>query len=128
MSHAAEFGRESGNEQIAEQIVFDYREAPLDSSDRLLCDYAVKLTLQPGDVTEADLASLRNAGFDDDALSIAVQVISYFNYINRIADGLGVDPEEWMSLKIDDWKARKGSGFKALFKPGAVSQNAQGIN
>ena len=41
----------------------------------------------------ADLAPLRAAGFDDDALTIAVQVVSYFNYINRIADALGVEPE-----------------------------------
>ena len=43
-----------------------------------------------------DLDSLRHYGFTDEQLSDAVQVISYFNYINRIADGLGVDLEEFM--------------------------------
>ena len=69
----------------------------LPSADRVLCDYAVKLTLSPGETGEADLDSLRHEGLDDEALTIAVQVIGYFNYINRIADGLGVDPEEWMT-------------------------------
>lgn len=62
-------------------------------------------------MNEADLLPLREAGFNDDALSIAVQVISYFNYINRIADGLGVDPEDWMTIRPDDWKERKYSDF-----------------
>ena len=92
-------------------MVFDYREAPLDPADRLLCDYAVKLTLTPGEVGPGDLDPLRAAGFDDDAITIAVQVISYFNYINRIADGLGVDPEPGMNPGLEEWKTRKGSNY-----------------
>jgi len=62
-------------------------------------------------VGEADLTLLRKAGFDDDGLSIAVQVISYFKYINRIADGLGVDREEWMTPTVEDWREKKGSDY-----------------
>ena len=54
--------------------------------------------LTPAAMTDADVARLRDAGFDDRAIHDATQVISYFNYINRIADGLGLPPEEW----IDD--------------------------
>ena len=43
-----------------------------------------------------DIDDLRQAGFTDRAIHDAVQVISYFNYINRVADGLGIDPEQWM--------------------------------
>lgn len=57
---------------------------------------------------ESDLVALREHGFDDPAITIAAQVIGYFNYINRIADGLGVDPESWMTLPLEEWKARKG--------------------
>lgn len=88
-------------------MVFDYREMDLPSADRVLCDYAVKLTLSPGETGEADLDSLRKEGLDDEALTIAVQVIGYFNYINRVADGLGVDPEEWMTPGPGEWRARK---------------------
>ena len=96
--------------------MFDYRTADPDPADRLLCDYAVKLTIAPGEVGEEDLVPLRAAGFDDDALTIAVQVIGYFNYINRIADGLGVDPEDWMTPGVEEWKDRKGREFESVFR------------
>jgi len=85
----------------------------LPSADRVLCDYAVKLTLSPGETREADLVSLRKEGFDDEAITIAVQVIGYFNYINRIADGLGVDPEEWMTPGLEEWRTRKADWEKS---------------
>ena len=108
-----DFGRESGNEELARQLVLDYREAPLEPADRALCDWAVKLTLRPGEMTEADVVGLREHGFDDDAITIAAQVVSYFNYINRIADGLGVDDEAWMTPAREEWRARKGRGREA---------------
>lgn len=61
--------------------------------DRALCDHAIKLTRVPGEVCEEDIQRLRDAGLDDRAISDATQTIAYFNYINRIADGLGVDPD-----------------------------------
>ena len=61
--------------------------------------YAEKLTLDPSAVTGRDVAWLRQAGHSDRAIHDAAQVISYFNYINRIADGLGVDLERWMPPK-----------------------------
>lgn len=62
-------------------------------------------------MTEADVIQLRNAGFNDEEISIATQVIAYFNYINRIADGLGVDDEPWMDLPKDEWHGKKGSRY-----------------
>lgn len=61
--------------------------------DRALCDHAVKLTRTPAEITQADIDRLRELGLSDQAISDATQVIAYFNYINRIADGLGVDLE-----------------------------------
>jgi alkylhydroperoxidase family enzyme len=75
----------------------------------------VKLTLAPGAMGSADVEGLRTFGFADDAISIAVQVISYFNYINRIADGLGVDAEDWMTPGPDEWQAEKGKGYESVF-------------
>jgi uncharacterized peroxidase-related enzyme len=63
---------------------------------RALCDYAVKLTAEPASVGRADADALRAHGWDDAAIHDAIQVISYFNYINRIAEGVGVEDEpEW---------------------------------
>jgi uncharacterized peroxidase-related enzyme len=56
----------------------------------------VKLTLTPAAMTEADIEELRGHGFSDEAIHDAVQVAAYFNYINRVCDGLGVDLEDSM--------------------------------
>lgn len=79
-----------------ERVVKDYREAGLDPADLALAAYADKLTRAPGQMTSADVEALRAQGFADEAIHDAAQVISYFNYINRIADGLGVDLEPEM--------------------------------
>ncbi|NUM39997.1 MAG: hypothetical protein HUU52_12845 [Armatimonadetes bacterium] len=58
--------------------------------------YAEKLTLSPGSIAEIDVARLKAAGWSDRAISDIVQVVGYFNYINRVADGLGVELEDDM--------------------------------
>ena len=61
-----------------------------------LCAYAEKLTREPRAMGEADVEGLRRVGLSDEAIHDAVQVVAYFNYINRVADALSVDPEpEW---------------------------------
>lgn len=74
----------------------DYRAADLAPGDRIMLDYAVKLTLHPSAMTRADLEGLREAGFDDDAIHEIVQIAALFNYYDRLADGMGIEPEpEW---------------------------------
>lgn len=75
-------------------MVRDFRSAPLAPADRALCELAVKLTGRQHEMAPADLDALRGHGFDDRALHDAVQVIAYFNYITRVADALGVEPED----------------------------------
>ena len=79
-----------------DQIARDWREAGLNQRDAALCDFAEELSLRPGSIGPGGVERLRQAGFDDRAIHDAAQVISYFNYINRLADGLGVAPEEWI--------------------------------
>jgi len=63
-------------------------------------------------MNERDVQRLREHGLDDPQIAIAAQVIGYFNYINRLADGLGVDDEEWMSrIDRNDWLANKGRDY-----------------
>lgn len=75
----------------------DWRDAPLGPADRALCELAEKLTATPGAIREADVEALRRAGFDDVAIHDAVQVVAYFNYINRVADAVHVDLEPEMT-------------------------------
>ena len=72
--------------------------------DTALCEYTEKLTSSPASVGAEDIARLREAGLDDQGISSATQVIAYFNYINRIAEGLGVPAEDWLE---SDGTARK---------------------
>jgi len=70
---------------------------------RALCDYAVKLTNLPSQVGREDADVLRAHGWDDIAIHDAIQVIGYFNYINRVADAVGIDDEpEWAGLDNDE--------------------------
>ena len=103
---------------MAEQLIIDYRQANLNAQERLLCDFAIKLTLTPADVDKSDTRRLKENGFTDEQITIATQVISYFNYINRIADGLGVDDEQWMSkISHDDWNRQRGKGYiKTIYR------------
>lgn len=59
-----------------------------------MLDYAVKLTRDPGAMTVGDARALRTAGFDDHAILDICQIVSYYNYVNRLADGLGIELEE----------------------------------
>ena len=61
-----------------------------------MLDFSVKVTDRPAASTSDDIAALRDAGFTDRAILDIVQVTGFFNYINRIADGLDVDLEDWM--------------------------------
>ncbi len=70
-----------------------WQAAPLTTAELAFCAYAEKLTLTPAQVNQADVEALREAGWSDREIHDGCQVIAYFNYINRIADGLGIDPE-----------------------------------
>ena len=64
--------------------------------ERALCEFADKLTRHPSRITAKDCQRLRTVGLSDRDILDAVEVIAYFNYINRVADGLGVHPEPEM--------------------------------
>ncbi len=74
----------------------DYRLAGLTRREVALLDFAVKLTKLPSGVRKDDLDALRRHGLSDEQLVDAVHCIGYFNFINRVLDGLGVDPEPSM--------------------------------
>lgn len=70
--------------------------ADLSPRERALCDFAVKLTHLAAEIDDADVEALRVQGLDDATISDAIQVISFFNYVTRVADGVGIEDEpEW---------------------------------
>lgn len=68
----------------------DYRTAPITEQERVMCDYVVKLTKDATQCGPADLDALRGVGFDDRGILQITLIASWFNYINRVADALGV--------------------------------------
>ena len=83
-------------DEYVHALAREWRSAPLSKADAALCAFAAKLTHTPSVMSPADLDELRSIGFDDYAIHDATQVIGYFNYINRVADALGVEPEDFI--------------------------------
>ena len=73
-----------------EALQTDYRSAEISAQDRTMLDYVVKLTKDATKVSPEDHAKLRAAGFDDRGILQITLIASWFNYINRVADALGV--------------------------------------
>ena len=84
------------DDDLAERIVDDYTTAGVSSKRMAMLDYASKLTKTPADMTEADVERLRSEGFTDTDILHIVDVVGYYAYANRIADGLGIPLEDWI--------------------------------
>ena len=79
---------------LVEALVTDYRAAPITDSEKAMLGYAEKVTRSPAAVRPKDVEALRHAGFSDGAILDICQVAAYFAFVNRLADGLGVELEE----------------------------------
>ena len=78
------------DEALVEALQRDYRTAPITEQERVMCDYVVKLTKDATQCSPADHEQMRAAGFDDKGILQITLIASWFNYINRVADALGV--------------------------------------
>ncbi|MEX2251590.1 MAG: peroxidase [Acidimicrobiia bacterium] len=87
---------EVDDQLMVDRFAVDWRTAGLDEPTAALLEFAEKLTDECAAVGKQDIDALRAHGFDDQGISSCVQVVSYFNYINRIAEGLGVAMEDWI--------------------------------
>jgi len=85
------------------QLADDYTKAELSPADRAMLNYSVKLTLTPAEVTQQNIQTLRDAGFADRAILDIALIVSYYAYVNRIADGLGVSLEAYWAQGKQDY-------------------------
>ena len=112
VQHGAALARESGDAALAEAVASG-RYGSFDERLRRLLEYACKLTRFPDAMTEGDVERLRAAGLDDRAIVDANQVVAYYNYVNRVAEGLGVELEkEWPG------ELRVETGYSATVRAG----------
>jgi uncharacterized peroxidase-related enzyme len=105
VAHSAALRKLSGDPVLVEQLRTNYRYAQVDSSERAMLDFAVKLTEQSHRCTEEDVATLREVGWDDEDIMDIAEVTAMFNFTNRLASGLGWLPnDEFVRLGLTDDK------------------------
>ena len=81
------------DEAFVKALVEDYENAPLSEADRAMLDYVTQLTEDATRIRQKDHERLRAVGFDDRGILQITLIASWFNYINRVADALGVGRE-----------------------------------
>jgi uncharacterized peroxidase-related enzyme len=79
---------------MVEALRRDYTKAPISEQDRVMLDYVVKLTWDATQCSPKDHDALRAVGFDDKGILQITMIASWFNYINRMADALGVGRDD----------------------------------
>ncbi|OLC92268.1 MAG: hypothetical protein AUH86_19375 [Acidobacteria bacterium 13_1_40CM_4_58_4] len=89
-SHAEFLRRVTLDEKLVEALKRDFRTAPISEQDRTMLEYVVKLTKDATQCSREDIAKLRKAGFDDRGILQITLIAAWFNYINKVADALGV--------------------------------------
>ncbi|MBD3297501.1 MAG: peroxidase [candidate division Zixibacteria bacterium] len=80
-------------ETLIDALTDDYTTARITPADRAMLDYAAALTRAPSQITQENIDALRTAGFDDRGIHDICAVTAYYAFVNRIADGLGVELE-----------------------------------
>jgi uncharacterized peroxidase-related enzyme len=81
------------DKELVDALEKDYTAAPVTPQERVMLDYVVKITRDATKVWKDDHERLRSAGFDDKAILQITLIAAWFNYINRVADALGVGRE-----------------------------------
>lgn len=92
--HADAFGRHAKEAGLQALVATDYTRAPLSPRERALADHAARLTSEPHGIGEADIKKLRDVGLDDRAITDLTLLSAYFNFITRVATGLGVSTDD----------------------------------
>jgi uncharacterized peroxidase-related enzyme len=92
--HGAALHLLTKDSELVRQLKTSYQEADIDQKTRAILDYAVKLTKSPIQVRDEDVDKLRSLGCTDQEILDVCQITSYFNFVNRMAEGLGVQLEQ----------------------------------
>ena len=84
------------DDELVAAVEHDWTTAALSPKRTAMLRFAVKLTQTPAATSDADVDALREAGFSDRDILDITEVVGYFAYANRIADGLGLQTENWI--------------------------------
>ena len=103
MSHGEFLRQHSDDPALANHVMHDYTKAEWDPQTRAMLDYAVKLTRRPTAMEEADVRKLRELGLTDEQILSTVLITCTFNFMTRLADGLGVQVPEGRQEAHERW-------------------------
>ena len=95
-AHGEDLREQVNEDQLVSQIKTDFRSADLDATTRAILEFAEKVTVAAYTVQPSDLDLLKSHGLDDETIFDVVEVVGFFNSINRIAGALGVELEDFL--------------------------------
>ena len=95
-AHGEDLREQVNEDQLVSQIKTDFRSADLDATTRTILEFAEKVTVAAYTVQSSDLDLLRSHGLDDETIFDVVEVVGFFNSINRIAGALGVELDDFL--------------------------------
>ena len=93
--HGAGLRQITKDGEFVKKFIHNYQSVPLSIRKRTMLDYAAKLTRTPWDMSEDDVKAMKDSGFSDVGILHVNQVVGYYAYVNRLADGLGVGLESF---------------------------------
>ena len=97
-AHAEMALRAGGTETLTQQLKSSWRRADVTEAEMALMEFAELLTVQPSNVRESDIERLCEVGWTDEDIVDIVHQTALFNYMNRVADGLGIELEQYMDV------------------------------
>ena len=95
-AHGEALRSESNDDPLVEGIKRDYTQLDLPPGERVMLDYAIKLTVAPSTVNETDVQTLRSHGFDDRDILDIIYVICLYNFNDRMADATGITGHDFL--------------------------------
>ena len=119
MTHAGFLRRHSQNLEITSHFLFDYTQADLSSTDRRILDFAVQVTQEPSNLTEDDVDQLRDVGLDEPQILSVVLIACLANFMDRLANSLGVDLEPRHRRALENWLTGPAAQQEWLMPPPA---------
>ena len=103
MAHGGSLRQFSDDAELASHLMHDYRNADLDAQTRGMLDFAAKLTFDPGSMERGDVEALRKLGLSDEQILSVTLITCLFNFMTRLADGLGVEVPPGRQEAIARW-------------------------
>ena len=103
MAHGALLRQHSDDPELASHVMHDFSQADLDPQTKGMLEYAAKLTKNPTSMEKSDVEGLRQLGLTDEQILSVVLITCNFNFMTRLADGLGVEVDDGRQEAAERW-------------------------